>query len=76
MNIRIEYSAFVLSNQKNWKNQTTNLMEMILQIIRYFEFIERNKKSNKIVLQTSTSRSLAESRLVFLICKKLYCHDP
>lgn len=55
MNIGIKYSAFVLAIQKNWKVEITNLAETMLQIIRYFEFIERNEK-NKVVLQISTPR--------------------
>lgn len=31
----------------------TNLIEIVLQIIRHFKFIEENKNSNKFVFQTS-----------------------
>lgn len=52
INIEMEYSTFISAIQKNWKDNTTNLIEVVLQIIRYFEFIKKNKKSQK-VLQTN-----------------------
>lgn len=55
INIGTEYSALVSAIQTDWKDETTNLAETVLQIIRHFEFIEGNKK-NKVVFQTSTSR--------------------
>ena len=51
MNIGIEYLALVSSIQKDSKDKNTNLAEIILQIIRYFEFMKRNKKAK--VMQTS-----------------------
>lgn len=52
MNIRVEYSALVSAILMDWKNENTNLAEVILQIIRHFEFMERNKKAN--IMQTTT----------------------
>ncbi len=43
INIGTEYSALVSAIAKDWKNDNTNLAEAILQIIRHFEFMERNK---------------------------------
>ena len=51
MNIGAEYSALVLAIPKDWKDENMNLAEAVLQIIRPFEFMERNKKSK--VMQTS-----------------------
>ena len=45
MNIGADYSALVSAIQKDWKNETTNLAEAVLQIIRHFEFMEGNKKA-------------------------------
>lgn len=53
MNIGVEYSALVLAIQKDWKDDNTNLAEIILQIIKYSKFIERNKKAK--VIQTTIS---------------------
>lgn len=55
MNIGSECSALVSAIQKDWKDETTNLAETVLQIIRHFEFMEGTEK-DKSVLQTSTSR--------------------
>lgn len=52
MNIGVEYLALVSSIQKDWKDENTNLAEVILHIIRHFEFIEGNKKVK--IMQTST----------------------
>ncbi len=57
MNIGTKYSALVSAIQKDWKDKTTNLTEIMLQIIRHFEFIKGNEKSNKIVLQISARSS-------------------
>lgn len=57
MNIGPEYSAFVSTIQKNWKDETTNLAEAVLQIIRYFKFTEGTKKG-KSILQISTFKSI------------------
>ena len=40
INIGPEYSGLVSAIQKDWKDETTNLAEAILQIIRHFEFME------------------------------------
>lgn len=53
MNIGADYSALVSAIQKDWKDETTNLAEAVLQIIRHFEFMEGNKKAQN-VMQTST----------------------
>lgn len=53
MNIGTEYSALVSATQKDWKDKTTNLAEIILQIIRHHEFMEGNEKP-QIALQNST----------------------
>lgn len=52
MNIGTNYSTLLLTIQKNWKDKNTNLVEAMLQIIRYFEFLEGNKKTCN-VMQTS-----------------------
>ncbi len=52
MNIGTKYLALVSAIQKDWKDETTNLAEAVLQIIKHFEFIEGNKKAK--VMQTST----------------------
>ncbi len=52
MNIGTEYSALVSAIQKDWKNENTILAKAALQIIRHFEFMERNKKVKTV--QTST----------------------
>lgn len=49
----------------------TNLTKTILQIIKYFKFIKGNKKSNKVVLQTSISRPSVGSKTSFTITKGL-----
>ena len=56
MNIGSEYSALVSAIQRDWKDETTNLAEAILQIIRHFKFMEGTEK-HKSVLQTSTPSS-------------------
>lgn len=48
MNIRIEYFILVLAIQKNWKDENINLVETILQIIRYSNFMKENKKAKVI----------------------------
>lgn len=72
INIRTKYTDLISAIQKDWKDETTNLIETMLQIIRYFEFLEGNKKSNKIVLQTSTTRPLARSRPSLVTSKTSY----
>ncbi len=52
MNIGLEYSGLISAIQKDWKDDTINLAEAILQIIRHFEFLEGTEK-HKSVLQTS-----------------------
>lgn len=52
-----KYLAFVSAIQKNQKDDTTNLVEVVLQIIRHFEFMEKTEKG-KLVLPTSTSRPI------------------
>lgn len=44
--------ALVSAIQKDWKDDNTNLVEIVLQIIKYFEFIQGNKNTQK-VIQTS-----------------------
>lgn len=51
MNIGTEYSALVSAIQKDWKDETTNLAEAVLQIIRHFKFMEGNEKAQN-VMQT------------------------
>lgn len=50
MNIKTKYSVLISAIQKNWKDKTTYLTKTVLQIIRHFKFMERNEKSNKVVL--------------------------
>lgn len=71
MNIGTDYSALVLAIQKNLKVKTTNLREVILQIIRYFEFIEGNEKTCK-VMQTSNA-NLSIHRIPKNSCTKSEC---
>lgn len=71
INIEIKYSVLVSAIQKSWKNKTINLIEIGLQIIRYFKFMERNKKSNKVVFQTSILIPSSRSRPFPVISKKL-----
>ncbi len=51
MNIGVEYSALVSLIQKDWKDENTNLAEVVLQIIKHFKFMEGNEKAK--VMQTS-----------------------
>lgn len=45
INIGTNYSALISIIKKDWKNKTTNLAKTVLQIIRYFEFINGNEKT-------------------------------
>lgn len=47
INIGMEYFAFILTIQKKSKDNNTNLVEVVLQIIQYFKFIEENKRSQE-----------------------------
>lgn len=49
MNIGTNYSALMSAIQKEWKDKTTNFIKVVLQIIRYFDFIEQNKKTHNII---------------------------
>ena len=40
MIIGVEYLILVSSIPKDWKNEDTNLVEVVLQIIRHFDFIK------------------------------------
>lgn len=51
MNIGVEYSVLVSSIQKDWKDENINLSKAVLQIIKHFEFMERNVKAK--IMQTS-----------------------
>lgn len=53
MTISPKYLALFSKIQKDMKDRTTNLAELVLQIIRHFMFMEDIKK-NKSVFQTST----------------------
>ncbi len=53
INIRTDYSSLLSAIQKDWKDKTTNLAELVRQIIKHFEFMEGSKKTQKII-QTST----------------------
>lgn len=79
MNIRTKYLALVSAIQKDWKVETTNLIETVLQIIRHFEFMKGNEKSNEVVLQTSTSKPSARLRhspaVPKRLCKNQECID-
>lgn len=55
MNIGTEYLALISGIKEDWKNEIINLAEVVLQIIRHFEFIKDTKK-NKSGLQISTSK--------------------
>lgn len=47
MNIGSEYSTLVSAIQKEWKDaETTNLSEIVLQIIRHFEFMKGSTQDN------------------------------
>lgn len=54
-NIGPKYLALVSAIEKDWKDETTKLVEVVLQIIRYFEFMESTEKG-KFVFQTSISK--------------------
>ncbi len=71
INIGTNYSALVSAIQKDWKNETTNLAEAVLQIIRHFEFMEGNKKTHN-VMQTSSS-NLLTNRALKDSCTNLEC---
>lgn len=45
INIGTNYLALISVIKKDWKNKTTNLAKTVLQIIRYFEFINGNEKT-------------------------------
>lgn len=49
MNLGANYSALISIIQKNWKNETTNLAKAVFQIIKYFKFIEKNKKVQNVI---------------------------
>lgn len=55
-------------SKKDWKDEIINLAKTVLQIIKYFKFIENSKK-NKSVFQISISK------LLLTISKKL-CKNP
>lgn len=48
MNIGLDYSAFMSAIQKDWKHKTTDLAKAVLQIIRYFDFMESTEKGKSI----------------------------
>ncbi len=75
MNIGTKYSALVSAIQKDWKDETTNLMEIVLQIIRHFEFMEENEKSNKVDLQTSAGSLRLSPAAPKESCKNKKCID-
>lgn len=62
MNIGSGYSALVSVIKKDWKDETTNLTETVLQIIRHFQFMEGNRnKNDKTVLQASAPLALHQA---------------
>lgn len=58
INIRTNYSILILTIQKDQKNKTINLRKVILQIIKYFKFIEGNKKTYNIMQNSNTNPSI------------------
>lgn len=71
INIRTKYSALVSAIQKNRKDETINLTESVLEIIKHFEFIKESKKSNKVIFQSSTLGLSARSKPSPTIFKRL-----
>lgn len=69
INIGTEYSVFVSAILKDWKDETINLIETVLQIIRHFEFMESNEKSKKVFLLIFISRPSVGSRPFFAVSK-------
>ncbi len=55
MNIGPEYSGLVSAIQKDWKDETTNLAEAIVQIIRHFKFMEGTEKYKSVLQMSQTS---------------------
>lgn len=53
INISPKYSILFFAIQKHWKDENTNLAEVMLHIIRYFEFMKHIEKG-KSILQIST----------------------
>lgn len=70
MNIRTNYLALVLAIQKDWKNKTTKLTKVILQIIRHFKFIKRNKKVYNIIQISCSTISINHAPKSFCINPK------
>lgn len=48
MNIGPEYFRLVSTIQKNWKDETTNHIKTILQIIIHFEFMKGIEKHKSV----------------------------
>lgn len=67
-NIGPKYLALVSAIEKDWEDETTKLVEAVLQIIRYFEFMESTEKG-KFVFQTSISKPTSAALKGF--CKNL-----
>lgn len=61
INIGPKYFRLVSAILKNWKDETTNLVKAILQIIRYFKFIEDTKKDKSGFSTSQTSTSLSRA---------------
>lgn len=63
MNIGLKYSALVSIIQKDWKDKTNNLAEVMLNIIRHFKFMEDTEKGKSVLY-------IIISKPATAICKK------
>lgn len=68
INIGPKYLALISTILKDLKNETINLAEVVLRIMRYFEFMKNTEKS-KSVLQISTSKPIPAA--LKKLCKNL-----
>lgn len=69
INIGTDYSALVSAIQKDWKDETTNLAETVLQIIRHFEFMQGNEKTHNVIQTSSSNPSIHRA-------PKGFCTNP
>lgn len=49
MNIGSKYSALMSIIKEDWKDKTTDFMEVVLQIIRHFKLMEDIEKSKSVL---------------------------
>lgn len=70
MNIGLKYSALMSLIEKNWKDETTNLTEAMLYIIRHFKFMEDTEKGKSVLHTTIFKPATAVPKKS---CKNLKC---